>query len=64
MQANYPTYLSPAKTPRSLGQMIRDQEMAKTQRILNPAQPKRRQRSFADRYQGVDYLIQPAADDS
>lgn len=47
-------YSSSANAPRSLGRMIRDEEMRQTMRILNTGVPQRREVSYAERYRATD----------
>ena len=39
-----------ARSPRSLGQMIRDEEMRRVRRVLNTRPPRRRSASYSERY--------------
>jgi hypothetical protein len=47
-------YASTANAPRSLGRMIRDEEMRRTMRILNTGVQQRRVVSYAERYRNAD----------
>ncbi len=57
MRPEHLTYTLGDKTPRSLGQMIRDQEWHRTMRILNPEGPQPRQRSFSERYREEGHTL-------
>ena len=56
MQFPYDPSARPARAPRSLGRMIRDQEMWRVTDMLNAPTARRRRRvSFAERYRSTPY---------
>lgn len=61
MQASYDPYMTAAKAPRSLGRMIREEEMRHTMRILNAARSPRRVGSYSERYRRAEDGASPAS---